>query len=65
MLRISVLSALLLSLFLSVASGCSEPDPKKGPDFNEEAYNDPLKAMQGMQGTKPGTDPSGKRLPKQ
>lgn len=65
MLRSSVLGALLLSLFLSIGTGCGEPDPKKGPDFNEEAYNDPLKAMEGMQGTKPGTTPSGKRLPRQ
>lgn len=47
-LRFSLLSSLLLAMFLSISSGCGQPDPKKGPDFNEANYNDPLKAMEGM-----------------
>ena len=48
---------LLTLFFCAVAAfavvGCTKarPDPRKNPDFNEEAYNDPNAAMKQMQGS--------------
>ncbi len=58
MLRFSLLGTLLLGMFLSVSSGCGQPDPKKGPDFDEASYNDPMKALEGMPG--PGKKAGGR-----